>query len=127
LVKRCRRSILKTETMIRGTLTEDPGVLEPGDEIITNQGSEMRCYVIEETPRVSKLKTWHNGRTRYIAVKCRAAITMKTTSGINQWNKQPWTNTYKTYEFRIPNENDPIVKVDLNWKQIYIINKFKNG
>ena len=37
--------------MIRGTLTEDPGVLEPGDEIITNQGSEMRCYVVEETPQ----------------------------------------------------------------------------
>jgi hypothetical protein len=113
--------------MIRGTLTEDPGVLEPGDEIITNHGSEMRCYVVEETPRVSKLKTFHNGKTRYIAVKCRSAMTMKTTSGVNSWNNKPWTNTYKTYEFRVPNENDPIVKVDLNWKQIYIINKFNNG
>jgi hypothetical protein len=113
--------------MIRGTLTEDPGVLEPGDEIITNQSSEMRCYIVEETPRVSKLKTWHNGKTRYIAVKCRAAITMKTTTGFNTWTNKPWTNTYKTYEFRIPNENDTIIKVDLNWKQIYIINKFNNG
>jgi len=109
---------------MRGILTEDAGILEPGDEIVTNQGSEMRCYIVEEVPRVSKLKTWSNGKTRYIAVKCRAAITMKTVKGINQWNKQPWTNTYKTYEFRVPNQDDPIVKVDLNFKQIYIINKF---
>lgn len=113
--------------MIRGTLTEDPGVLEPGDEIITCQSSEMRCYVVEEIPRISKLKTWHNGRARYIAVKCRAALTTKTTTGVNTWTNKPYTNTYKTYEFRVPNDNDPIVKVDLNWKQIYIINKFNNG
>ena len=104
-------------------LTEDAGNLKPGDEIITNQGSEMRCYRIEEVPRVSKLKTWHNGKTRYIAVRCRVAITMQTTTGINTWTKQPWSNTYKTYEFRIPNENDPIVKVDLNFKQIYVTNR----
>ena len=109
---------------MNGILTEDAGLLEPGDKIITNQGSEMRSYIVEEVPRVSKLKTWHNGKTRYIAVKCRAAITMKTTTGINHYTKQPWSNTYKTYEFRIPNENDPIVKVDLNWKQVYITNRF---
>lgn len=113
--------------MIRGTLTEDPGILEPGDEIITNAGAEMRCYVVEEIPRVSKLKAWYNGRTRYIAVKCRAAMTQKTTSHVNTWTNKTYTNTYKTYEFRVPNENDPIVKVDLNFKQIYIINKFNNG
>ena len=112
--------------MIRGTLTDDPGVLEPGDEIITNQGSEMRYYVVEEIPRVSKLKTWHNGKTRYIAVKCRVAMEEKTASGVNTWTNKPWTNTYKMYEFRVPNENDPIKKVDLNWKQIYITNKYGN-
>ena len=106
---------------MRGILTEDPGVLEPGDEIITNQGSQMRCYVVEETPRVSKFKTWHNGKTRYIAVKCRVAMVEKTVSGVNRWNNKSWT--YKTYEFRVPNENDPITKVDLNFKEIYIINK----
>jgi hypothetical protein len=113
--------------MIRGTLTQDPGILEPGDEIITNAGSEMRCYVVEEIPRVSKKAKWYNGTTRYIAVKCRAAITEKTVSGVNTWTNKPWTNTYKTYEFRVPNQDDPIVKVDLNFKQIYIINKFNNG
>ena len=56
---------------MRGILTEDAGILEPGDEIVTNQGSDMRCYIVEEVPRVSKLKTWNNGKTRYIAVKCR--------------------------------------------------------
>lgn len=104
-------------------LTEDAGVLKPGDEIVINQGSEMRCYKVEEIPRVSKLKTWHNGKTRYIAVRCRAAITEKTASGVNTWTKKPWTNTYKTYEFRVPNEDDPIIRVDLNWKQIIITKK----
>lgn len=110
--------------MIRGKLTEDTGILEPGDEIITCHGSEMRCYVVEEIPRVSKKKTWYNGRTRYIAVKCRAAMVETTVSGVTSWNNQPYSYTNKTYEFRVPNENDPIIKVDLNWKQMYIINKF---
>ena len=104
-------------------LTEDAGVLKPGDEIVVNQGSEMRCYKVEEIPRVSKLKTWHNGKTRYIAVKCRTAMKEKIVKGVNSWNNQPWTNTYKEYEFRVPNEDDEIVKVDLNWKQIIITKK----
>ena len=73
------------------------------------------------------MKKWHNGKTRYIAVKCRAALEIETRTGVSSWNNQPWTHTYKTYEFRVPNDNDPIIKVDLNWKQIYITNKFKNG
>jgi len=124
LVKRCRGSILKTENMVTGILTEDPGILGPGDEIITNAGSELRYYIVEEKPRVSKKKKWYNGRTRYIAVKCRVAMTQKTTSHVNQWNGKTYTNTYKTYEFTVPNENDPIVKVDLNFKQVYITNRY---
>jgi len=104
-------------------LTEDAGVLKPGDEIVVNQGSEMRCYKVEEIPRVSKLKTWHNGKTRYIAVKCRVAMVEKTVSGINTWTNKPWTRNWKEYEFRVPNEDDEIVKVDLNWKQIIITKK----
>ena len=30
---------------MRGILTEDPGDLQIGDEIITNAGSEMRYYL----------------------------------------------------------------------------------
>jgi hypothetical protein len=113
--------------MMRGTLTEDPGDLQIGDEIITNAGAQMRCFVVEEVPRVSKKKAWYNGTKRYVAVKCRSAMTEKITTHVNSWNNKTYTNTYKTYEFRVPNENDPIVKVDLNFKQIYIINKFNNG
>jgi hypothetical protein len=112
--------------MIRGILTEDPGDLQIGDEIITCHGSEMRYYVVEEVPRVSQKKTWHNGKTRYIAVKCRTSMTQKTVSGVTSWNNQPWTHTYKTYEFRVPNQDDPIIKVDLNFKQIYITNRYNN-
>ena len=46
---------------MRGILTEDPGDLQIGDEIITNAGAQMRCFVVEEVPRVSKKKAWYNG------------------------------------------------------------------
>ena len=108
---------------MRGILTEDPGDLQIGDEIITNAGSEMRCYLVEEVPRVSTKKTWFDGRTRYIAVKCRAAMTQKTTSHVNKWTGKTYTNTYKTYKFKVPDDSDVTVKVDLNFKQIYIINR----
>ena len=110
---------------MRGILTEDPGDLQIGDEIITNAGSEMRYYLVEEVPRVSAKKTWYDGRTRYIAVKCRAAITQKTTSHTNNWTGKTYTNTYKKYEFKVPDENDATVKVDLNFKQMYIVNRDK--
>lgn len=110
---------------MRGILTEDPGDLQIGDEIVTNAGSEMRYYVVEEVPRVSTKKTWYDGRTRYIAVKCRSALTQKTTTHTS-YNNKTYTNTYKTYKFRVPNENDPIVKVDLNFKQIYITNRYES-
>jgi hypothetical protein len=104
-------------------LTENPGDLNVGDEFITNSSSELRCYKVVEKPRLSKLSPWANGKDRYIAVRCKAAIKENTTTGINYYNKQPWTRTYKTYEFRVPNEDDSTVKVDLNYKQIIIINK----
>ena len=104
-------------------LTTDPGKLRPGYEIVVNCSSQMRYYRVEEVPRVSTKKTWHNGRTRYIAVKCRAAMTQKTTSHVNSWSGKTYTNTYKEYEFKVPNEEDPIVKVDLNFKEIIITKK----
>jgi hypothetical protein len=109
---------------MRGILTEDPGYLQIGDEIITNAGSEMRYYLVEEVPRVSTKKTWFNGRTRYIAVKCKTVITQKTTSHTTPLTGKTWTNTYKTYEFKVPDDNDVTVKVDLNFKQIYIVNRY---
>lgn len=108
--------------MIEGMLTNDPKDLNIGDVIITNSGSEMRCYKVEEVPRVSK-KTWNNGKPRYIAVKCRAAIIEKTASGVNSFTGKSWTRTWKEYEFKVPDENDSNVKVDLNFKNMYIINK----
>lgn len=104
-------------------LTENPGDLNIGDEFITSSSSEIRYYKVVEKPRLSRLSPWANGKKRYIAVKCKAAITETTTTGINYYNKQPWSHTYKTYDFRVPNEDDPTVKVDLNYKQIVIINK----
>lgn len=109
--------------MVKGILTEDPGILQPGDEIVTNAGSELRYYKVEEVPRVSTKKTWYDGRTRYIAVKCKAVMTQKTTSHVNNWNGKTYTNTYKIYKFEVPDEDDATVKVDLNFKQMYIVNR----
>jgi hypothetical protein len=103
-------------------LTEDPGDLRIGDTIITNSGSEMRYYKVMEVPRVSKLKKWYNDRTRYIAVKCRAPIEEKSRSGVHH-DGQTWTRNWKEYEFRKINDSDPIVKVDLNFRNIVIINR----
>ena len=107
--------------MVGGILTNDPKDLNIGDVIITNSGSELRCYKVEEVPRVSK-KKWYNNRTRYIAVKCRAVVKTLTKSG-NYHNGTPWTRTWKEYDFKVPDENDNVVKIDLNFKNMYIINR----
>jgi hypothetical protein len=103
-------------------LTEDAKDLNIGDEFVTNSSSELRCYKVLEKPRVSKLSPWHNGKTRYIAVKCRSKIVTKTRYWTNVRGVKQSYN-YKTYNFESPDDNDPIVKVDLNYKQIIITNK----
>lgn len=106
-------------------LTENPSDLKIGDEIITNAGSEMRYFRVMETPRESKKSpyTWGDKRKRYIAVRCRAALTEKSSSGVNTWNNKPWTRNWKEYEFRVPNEEDPIIKVDLNYRNMVIVKR----
>jgi hypothetical protein len=103
-------------------LTSDLSDLKIGDQIVVNSLSEMRCYKVMELARVSKKKTYWNGKTRYIAVKCRAAVEEKTSSGVYP-NGRTWTRNWKEYEFRKITDSDPIIKVDLNFKNIIIINR----
>jgi hypothetical protein len=109
---------------MKAILTNNPSDLKIGDEIITNAGSEMRYYRVMEVPRESTKSpyTWGDKRKRYIAVRCRAALVEKSSSGVN-WNNKPWTRNWKEYEFRTPNQDDPTVKVDLNYKNMVIVKR----
>jgi len=104
-------------------LTTDLEDLEIRDEIVTNLGSEMRYYRVMEKPRLSSKGVYWNGRKRYIAVKCQVCIEEVTTSGIYHWNNKPWIRTSKVYKFQIPEEDSPIIKVGLNFRNIVIINR----
>ena len=105
-------------------LTSDPGDLKIGDEIVTNAGSEMRYYKVTEIPRLSKKSPyeWGDKRNRYIAVRLRANFSENIKKWTN-WKGEPKTTVYTTYKFERPSENNPIVKVDLNYKNMVIIKR----
>jgi len=105
---------------IEQNLITDIGLLKKGDVVITNKGADQHIFELVEDPRPSAQRHqwsghWNKGRTRYIAVKCR--VPTKTVNATNQWNNKPYT--YKTVEFRMPTDNDPIEKMDFNFKNIF--------
>jgi hypothetical protein len=105
-------------------LTSDPGDLKIGDEIVTSAGSEMRYYKVTEMPRLSKKSPyeWGDKRNRYIAVRLRANVSENIKKWTN-WKGEPKTTVYTTYKFERPSEDNPIVKVDLNYKNMVIIKR----
>jgi|TARA_R100000084_G_scaffold105935_1_gene63802 hypothetical protein len=107
---------------IEQNLITDIGLLKKGDVVITNSGADQHVFELVEDPRPSAQRHqwsghWNKGRTRYIAVKCRRPMKVRTST--NQWNNKQYT--YKDLEFRMPNENDPIEKFDFNFKNIFRI------
>ena len=108
---------------IEQNLITDIGLLKKGDIVITNKGADQHVFELVEDPRPSAQRhqwgknSWTQGRTRYIAVKCRRPMKVRTST--NQWNNKQYT--YRDLEFRMPNENDPIEKFDFNFKNIYRI------
>jgi hypothetical protein len=109
---------------MKAILTNDPGDLKLGDEIVTGSGSEMRYYRVMEVPRESKLSpyTWGDKRKRYIAVKVQASIKEIVNNWTN-WKGDPQTTTYKTFKFEEPSADDLVVKQDLNYKNMVIIKR----
>ena len=113
----------KTTIMnIEQNLITDIGLLKKGDVVITNKGADQCIFELVEDPRPSAKKhQWSpnhwgaNGRTRYVAVKCRRPMKVKTAT--NKWSNKPYT--YKHVEFRMPNDQDPIEKMDFNFKNIF--------
>ena len=107
---------------VEQNLITDIGLLKKGDIVITNKGADQHVFELVEDPRPSAKRYqwgnnhWNKGRTRYIAVKCRVPAVEKTNTGY-----QGRTYTYKTYEFRMPRQDDPTEKMDFNFKNIYRI------
>ena len=105
---------------IEQNLITDVGDLAKGDIVITNKGADQHIFELTEDPRPSAQRhqytgSWHNNRTRYIAVKCRRPV--KQVTKINGYNNKPYT--YSTYEFRLPKHTDPVEKMDFNYKNIF--------
>jgi len=110
---------------MKQNLITDFSKLNPGDVVLTNKGSDLVVFKLMEKPRLSADKyqygtqRWNtnlpNGkqRQRYVSVKCK--VPMGTRSSNNS------SYTWKEYEFRMPKEDDPVEKMDFNYKNIYRI------
>lgn len=112
----------KTTIMnIEQNLITDIGLLKKGDVVITNKGADQHIFQLVEDPRPSAQRHqwsnhWAGNRTRYIAVKCRVPVSMRTVTP-NYPGAKPYTS--KTYEFRLPKDDDPTEKMDFNFKNIF--------
>lgn len=107
---------------IEQNLITDIGALTKGDIVITNKGADQHIFELVEDPRPSAKRHqwspnhWGGKRTRYIAVKCRVPVSV-TTITPNYPGAKPYTS--KKYEFRLPKADDPIEKMDFNWKNVF--------
>lgn len=110
---------------INQNLITDFDQLNKGDVVITNKGADLVVFELMEKPRLSADKHQYNNsgwntnhsngkpRQRYISVKCK--VPMGTKSSNNS------SYTWKEYQFRMPKEDDPIEKMDFNYKNVYRI------
>ena len=101
--------------------------LQPGDEILTLTQQPKYLKVLE-TPRKSKVPfKWRQGTDRYIAVKCRVNVNI-TSRQSNRYDYQTKGYVMKTiydkeYNIKAPEEDSPIEKFDLNFKQIWLVKR----
>ena len=101
--------------------------LEIGDEILTltQQGKYLK---VMEVPRRSKtVYQWQPLVDRYINVKCKVNV------GITQINSTrydyvlqqsvPYSYDIKKYKIEAPEEDSPIEKFDLNFKELWLVKR----
>jgi hypothetical protein len=101
--------------------------LQPGDEILTLTQQPKYLKVLE-TPRKSKVPfKWRQGIDRYISVKCRVNVDITSRQRTKYCYKTkasiPYTYHDKNYNIKAPNEDSPIEKFDLNFKQIWLVKR----
>jgi hypothetical protein len=101
--------------------------LQIGDEILI-LSQQPKYLKVVELPRKSKVGwQWRPGIDRYIAVKCRVNVNVVPRQS-TKWCSVakasiPHTYNVKNYNIKAPEEDSPIEKFDLNWKQIWLVKR----
>ena len=101
--------------------------LEIGDEILTLTQQSKYLKVVE-LPRRSKVPyKWQPHVDRYINVKCQVNVDIKQRQG-TKWDSVlrqsvPYTYDIRSYKIEAPEEDSPVEKFDLNYKQIWLIKR----
>jgi len=105
--------------------------LEIGDEILTLT-QQPKYLKLVEVPRKSKKGwTWRPLDERYINVKCKVNVAITQRQG-TKWDytlKQsvPYTYDMKSYKIEAPEQDSPVEKFDLNFKQIWLVKRENNN
>lgn len=99
--------------------------LQIGDEILTltQQGKYLK---VMEVPRKSKTGyTWRPGVDRYINVKCRVNVDITHRQGTKWSNGKiiPYIYDIKKYKIEPPQQDSPIEKFDLNFKELWLVKR----
>jgi len=101
--------------------------LEIGDEILTLT-QQSKYLKIMELPRKSKVPyKWQPHVDRYIAVKCKVNVSI-TQRPSTKWDSTlrksvPHMYDVKSYKLEAPEEDSPIEKFDLNYKEIWLVKR----
>lgn len=101
--------------------------LEIGDEILTLT-QQPKYLKVMELPRKSKtVFKWQPAVYRYISVKCKVNIAI-TQRQDTKWDSLlqkiiPYTYDIKSYKIEAPEEDSPVEKFDLNFKQIWLVKR----
>jgi len=101
--------------------------LEIGDEILTLT-QQPKYLKLVEVPRKSKIVyKWRPLVDRYISVKCRVNVDITQRQG-TKWDSVlrksvPYTYDMKSYKIEAPEQDSPIEKFDLNFKQIWLVKR----
>ena len=103
--------------------------LEIGDEILTLT-QQPKYLKLVEVPRKSKVvHKWRPLDKRYISVKCKVNVDIRQRQS-TKWDnvlKQnvPYTYDVKSYKIEAPEQDSPVEKFDLNFKQIWLVKREK--
>ena len=101
--------------------------LEIGDEILTLTQQSKYLRVMEVPRRSKTAYQWQPLIDRYISVKCRVNVDIKQRSSTRYdyvlQQSVPYTYDVKSYKIEAPEEDSPIEKFDLNFKQIWLVKR----
>jgi len=101
--------------------------LEIGDEILTLTQQPKYLKLVEVPRRSKTVYQWQPLVDRYINVKCKVNvdITQRSASKFDHILQRsvPYTYDIKKYKIEAPEQDSPIEKFDLNFKQIWLVKR----